>query len=42
MINSKRIMESFEYWQKPTEQERINNLISIIPKGYSTVLDVGA
>ena len=28
--------------QSPIEQERINNLISIIPKGYSTLLDIGA
>jgi hypothetical protein len=28
--------------ESPIEQERINSLISIIPKGYSTLLDIGA
>jgi 2-polyprenyl-3-methyl-5-hydroxy-6-metoxy-1,4-benzoquinol methylase len=30
------------YRASPREQERISNLLAIIPKGYSSVLDVGA
>jgi hypothetical protein len=32
---------SFEYRQTPAEQERITNLLDLIPKGLSSVLEIG-
>jgi len=38
----KKSMNLMEYRKKPIEQQRINDIINIIPRGYSSVLDVGA
>jgi len=35
-------MDMDKYNKTPREQERIKNLIEIMPKGFSTLLDVGA
>src|SRR5262245_44991856 len=35
-------IEMAEYRDKPLEQERISDLMNIIPKGQASVLDVGA
>lgn len=35
-------MDLYDNHRSPAEQERIKDLITIIPKGYSSILDVGA
>lgn len=37
----KRNMDLASYWASPREQDRIALLLSLMPEGYSTILDIG-
>jgi glycosyltransferase involved in cell wall biosynthesis len=41
LLTGKRSIDLAAYWASPRERERVTDLLDIVPKGYSSILDIG-